>query len=47
MVQNGAIQAENPLMAIISKVLDQQIDAPVSAKIIEQDESGKFVKKIE
>lgn len=47
MVQNGATQAENPLMAIISKVLDQQIDAPVSAKIVEQDESGKFVKKIE
>ena len=47
MVQSGTQAAENPLVAIISKVLDQQINEPLSAKVIEKDESGKFVKKIE
>ena len=47
MVQSGTQQMENPLVAIISKVLDQQIDPGVTAKVIEKDESGKFVKKIE
>ena len=46
MVGTG-VQPENPLMAILAKVLDKQIDNPISAKIVEQDESGKFVKKIE
>ena len=41
------VQPENPLMAILAKVLDKQIDAPVTAKIVEQDSSGKFVKKID
>ncbi len=47
LVQTGTQAAENPLVAIISKVLDQQIDKPLSAKVVEQDEFGKFVKKIE
>lgn len=46
MVGSGG-QPENPLMAILAKVLDKQIDNPISAKIVEQDESGKFVKKIQ
>jgi hypothetical protein len=40
-------QPENPLMAILAKVLDKQIDNPISAHVVEKDESGKFVKKIE
>lgn len=47
LVQSGTQAAENPLVSIISKVLEQQIDKPLSAKVVEQDESGKFVKKIE
>ena len=43
----AGVQPENPLMAIIAKALDNKIDAPVTAKIVEKDESGKFVKKIE
>jgi len=43
----AGVQPENPLMAILAKVLDKQIDNPISAKIVEKDESGKFVKKIE
>ena len=43
----GGVQPENPLMAILAKVLDKQMDNPLSAKIVEKDESGKFVKKIE
>ena len=43
----AGVQPENPLMAIISKALDNKIEAPVSAKIVEQDSSGKFVKKID
>ena len=43
----AGVQPENPLMAILAKVLDKQIDAPVTAKIVEQDSSGKFVKKID
>ena len=46
MVGAGA-QPENPLMAILAKVLDKQIDNPISATMVEKDESGKFVKKIE
>ena len=46
MVGTGA-QPENPLMAILAKVLDKQIDNPISATMVEKDESGKFVKKIE
>ena len=46
MVGAGA-QPENPLMAILAKVLDKQIDTPISATMVEKDESGKFVKKIE
>lgn len=41
------VQPENPLMGIISKILEKQVDAPVTAKIVEQDEKGRFVKKIE
>ena len=40
-------QAENPLLAILSKVLEKQLDNPISASIVNKDESGKFVKKIE
>ena len=43
----AGVQPENPLMAIIAKALDNKMEAPLSAKIVEQDESGKFVKKIE
>ena len=43
----SGIQTENPLMAIIAKALDNKMESPISAKIVEQDESGKFVKKIE
>jgi glycine cleavage system H lipoate-binding protein len=43
----SSVQTENPLMAIIAKALDNKMEAPLSAKIVEQDESGKFVKKIE
>ena len=34
-------------MAILAKVLAKQIDNPISATMVEKDESGKFVKKIE
>lgn len=48
LVQSGSQQMENPLVAIITKVLDQQIDKPgLSAKVIEQDELGKFKKQTE
>tara|TARA_R100001143_G_C3298253_1_gene104396 strand:- start:76 stop:369 length:294 start_codon:yes stop_codon:yes gene_type:complete len=40
-------QPENPLLAILSKVLEKQIDNPITAHIVEKDESGKFVKKIQ
>ena len=43
----GGVQPENPLMAILAKVLDKQMDNPISATIVEKDDSGKFVKKIE
>ena len=43
----AGVQPENPLMSIIAKVLDKQIDIPLEAKVVEKDESGKFVKKIE
>ena len=43
----GGVQPENPWMSIIAKVLDKQIDNPISAKVIEKDELGKFVKKIQ
>ena len=43
----SGIQTENPLMAKIAKSLDNKMESPISAKIVEQDESGKFVKKIE
>ena len=41
------VQAENPLMGIISKILEKQVDAPITARVVEQDEKGRFVKKIE
>lgn len=41
------VQAENPLMGIISKILEKQVEAPLTAKVVEQDEKGRFVKKIE
>lgn len=47
MVQTGSEQMENPLLTIISKVLDKEIERPISARVVEKDESGKFVKKIE
>lgn len=48
LVQSGTQQMENPLVALLSKVIDQQIEKPgLSAKVVEKDESGKFVKKIE
>ena len=43
----AGVQPENPLMAILAKVLDQKIESPIEAKVVQKDESGKFVKKIE
>ena len=43
----AGVQPENPLMAILAKVLDKQMDIPLEAKVVQKDESGKFVKKIE
>ena len=43
----AGVQPENPLMAILAKVLDKQMDVPLEAKVVSKDESGKFVKKIE
>jgi len=43
----GSVQPENPIMAILAKALEKQFDNPISATMVEKDESGKFVKKIE
>ena len=42
----NTVQPENPLMGIISKILEKQVEAPVTAKVIEQDDKGRFVKKV-
>jgi hypothetical protein len=47
MVGTAAPQMENPLIGIISKILEKQAEAPVTAKVIEQDAQGRFVKKNE
>ena len=46
-IVGGGVQTENPLIGIISKILEKQVEAPVSAKVIEQDAQGRFVKKNE
>ena len=43
----SGVQQENTLMSIVSKVLDKHMDIPLEAKVVQKDESGKFVKKIE
>ena len=43
----SSVQPENPLMAFLAKALDKQFDNTISATMVEKDESGKFVKKIE
>ena len=47
MVQNRATQAENPLVSLVTTILQKEADKPIKASVVEQDESGKFVKKIE
>jgi hypothetical protein len=46
-IVGSGVQTENPLMGIISKILEKQVEAPVTAKVIEQDAQGRFVKKNE
>ena len=46
-IVGSGVQTENPLIGIISKILEKQVDAPVTAKVIEQDAQGRFVKKNE
>jgi hypothetical protein len=46
-IVGSGVQTENPLIGIISKILEKQADAPVTAKVIEQDAQGRFVKKNE
>lgn len=46
-VGNNPMAQENPLVGIIGRILEKQVDAPVKAKLVEQDEKGRFVKKIE
>jgi hypothetical protein len=43
----SGVQTENPLIGIISKILEKQAEAPLTAKVIEQDSKGRFVKKNE
>ena len=47
MVQSGTQQAENPLVSLITTILQKEADKPIKASVIEQDELGQFVKKIE
>jgi hypothetical protein len=46
-VGNNPMAQENPLVGIIGRILEKQVDAPVKAKLVEQDDKGRFVKKIE
>jgi len=47
MVQSGTQQMENPLVSLITTILQKEADKPITASVVEQDELGKFVKKIE
>ena len=47
MVQSGTQQMENPLVSLITTILQKEADKPIKASVVEQDELGKFVKKIE
>ena len=40
-------QQENPLIGLITTILQKEANKPLSAKVIEQDSQGKFVKKNE
>ena len=43
----SAQQPENPLVGLITTILQKEADKPISAKVIKQDEKGRFVKKVE
>ena len=47
MVQSGTQQIENPLVSLVTTILQREADKPIQASVVEQDRSGKFVKKIE
>lgn len=44
---NASVGGENPWVGIVGRILEGQLGAPIQASVIEKDESGKFVKKIE
>ena len=46
-VKNGPVGGENPWVGIIGSILEGQLGGPIQASVVEKDESGKFVKKIE
>jgi regulator of RNase E activity RraA len=43
----SAAQPENPLVGLITTILQKEADKPLTAKVIEQDPQGRFVKKNE
>jgi len=47
LVQSGTQQMENPLVSLITTILEKEANKPIKANVVEQDDSGKFVKKIE
>ena len=44
---NSPVGNDNPWVGIVGRILEGQLGAPIQASVVEKDESGKFVKKIE
>ena len=47
MLGNNPMGQENPWVGIVGRIIERQVDAPVKAKLVEQDEKGRFVSKNE
>ena len=46
-VGNGPVGGENPWVGIVGRILEGQLSPQIQASVVEKDEAGKFVKKIE